>query len=154
MVVGCNDSPVSRPPNAPLPPTPASTKAAATADEAPLITVTPKAAATINQIVNQVNAEKGTTERPFLRVRVVPGGCQGFLHKLDLDPDTSPADHRCESQGVRVVFFKRQMEMLRGAEVDFGEENGQVGFKIENPNLKGESAKKWLPLLEKEKDIK
>jgi iron-sulfur cluster assembly protein len=133
-----------------LPPTPAGNKAAATADEAPLITVTPKAAATINQII----AEKGPTAKPFLRVRVIPGGCQGFLHKLDLDLDTSSADHVCESRGVRVVLFKRQMEMLRGVEVDFGEENGQLGFKIENPNFKGESAKKWLALLEKEKDIK
>jgi Fe-S cluster assembly iron-binding protein IscA len=43
---------------------------------------------------------------------------------------------------------------LKGTQVDFGEENGQQGFKVDNPNFKGESAKRWLAILEMEKDVK
>jgi iron-sulfur cluster assembly accessory protein len=117
--------------------------------EPPLVTVTPKAARAINQ--NIAGLPEGS--KLYLRVRVVPGGCQGFMHKLDLDPAISDADRVWESEGISVVASARQVEMLRGTRVDFGEENGQQGFKIENPNFKGEATKKWLALLENEKDV-
>jgi len=149
VLLGCNESPNSGPAPAPLPTATASKKPGAGSDQSPLVTVTPKAAATIRRLI----ADQRVPGTLYLRVRVVPGGCQGFMHKLDLDPDVSFADHVGESAGVRVVIFKRQMEMLRGARVDFGEEGGKQGFKIDNPNFKGEAAKKWLALLKKEKDV-
>jgi iron-sulfur cluster assembly protein len=150
LILGCNETSNSGSPSSSLPSSAALEKSAAQTGESPLVRVTPKAAATIHQII----AEQRMTEKCYLRIRVVPGGCQGFQHKLDLDPDVSVADLLCESTGVHVVVFKRQMEMLRGAEVDFGELDGKQGFKVENPNFTGESAKKWLALLEKEKDIR
>src|SRR5262249_46357729 len=119
-------------------------------DELPAISLTAKAAATLHTII----ANQGGIGKCVLRVRVVPGGCQGFMHKLDLDPNTSSEDHLCESRGIKVAIFKRQFDMLRGTEIDFGQENGKEGFKVENPNFKGEWTKKWLALLEKEKDVK
>jgi iron-sulfur cluster assembly accessory protein len=112
--------------------------------------VTPKAAATITGLIAE-QRRMGVTEEVFLRVCVVPGGCQGFTHKLDLDLEVSPEDQVSESAGVKVVTFKRQTEMLRGCRVDYGEEDGREGFKIHNPNFDGESARKWIALLEKEK---
>ena len=114
------------------------------------MTVTPKAAAMIHQ--HAAELPKGS--KVYLRLRVVPGGCQGFMHKLDLDADVSADDHVCESGGVSVVVFKRQLEMLRRAQVDFGDDDGKQGFKVENPNFKGEGARNWLAVLEGEKDIK
>jgi iron-sulfur cluster insertion protein len=150
IMLGCNDSPSSElPGSSPTAPA-ASKKPFAGSDESPTVTVTPIAAATISQLI----ADQKTKEKLYLRVRVVPGGCQGFMHKLDLDPDVSGQDHVCESSGVTIVIFKRQVEMLRGTQVDFGEEDGRRGFKIDNPNFKGEWTKKWLALLEREKDIK
>jgi iron-sulfur cluster insertion protein len=150
FLLGCNESTNPEPSRPSLPAPSASKKPFAGQDESPLVTVTPKAAATIRQLV----ADQPTTEKLYLRVRVVPGGCQGFTHKLDLDPDVSSEDHVFVSAGVSVVAFKRQVEMLRGAQVDFGEKNGKQGFKIDNPNFKGEAARKWLALLEREKDVK
>ena len=140
---GCMPSDASSSPSPPTNPMPRS-------DEPPAVTLTPKAAA----MIHQHTAELPKGSKLYLRVRVVPGGCQGFMHKLDLDPDVSADDHVWESAGVSVVAFKRQLEMLRGTQVDFGEEDGKQGFKVENPNFKGEGAKKWLAVLAEEKDVK
>jgi iron-sulfur cluster assembly accessory protein len=148
VLLGCNENSNSEPRGS-SPPAPTVNPGAAPI-KSPAITVTPKAAATIRQLI----ADQPSGSKLYLRVRVVPGGCQGFMHKLDLDPDVSGEDQVCESAGVSVVTFKRQAEMLSGTQVDFGEENGKQGFKVDNPNFKGESAKRWLAVLEKEKDIK
>jgi iron-sulfur cluster assembly accessory protein len=116
--------------------------------EPPLVTVTPKAAAVITALVASVRQD-GVTGPLYLRLRVLPGGCCGFLHKLDLDPVAAPPmDRVCESEAVKVVVWASQVEMLRGATVDHGEKDGRTGFIIVNPNLDGEAVKKWLPKLE------
>jgi iron-sulfur cluster assembly accessory protein len=148
LLAGCLGEPASEPGGSPLPTAPTGGKPAGS-DE-PLLTVTPKAAAMVHQHV----ADLRMPEKIHLRVRVVPGGCQGFMHKLDLDADVSAEDRIFDSGGVSVVVFKRQVEMLRGAQVDYGEENSQRGFKVDNPNFKGDWTKKWLPLLKKETDVK
>jgi iron-sulfur cluster assembly accessory protein len=110
------------------------------------VVVTEKAAAMIQQTVTEL----ATGSKMYLRVRVLPGSCQGFIHKLDLDADVDADDHVCESAGVSVVLTKRHLEMLRGSQVDYSEKDGQKGFSIENPNFKGEEAKKWIAVLQKE----
>jgi iron-sulfur cluster assembly accessory protein len=150
LILGCNESPDGVQVKSAAPSVLATEKPVVKPSDPPLVRVTPKAAATIRDIV----ASQGVPGTQYLRLRVVPGGCQGFMHKLDLDPVVSPEDYTCESAGVKVVVFLRQKEMLRGADVDFGEVDGKQGFKIENPNFKGEAAKKWLAQLEKEKDVR
>ena len=109
--------------------------------EASLIIVTPKAAATIKRV--QDEEEPGQTM--YLRLRVTPGGCQGYQHKLDLVTDISPkTDLVFESNGVKVVLEKRQREMLQGSRIDYGVKDDQEGFMVENPNFEGEGAIKWL----------
>jgi iron-sulfur cluster assembly protein len=151
VVLGCGESPDSGPLRLPAPSASPNKEPRAQAQEAPpIIAVTQNAAATVRQIIT----DHGVPATCYLRLRVVPGGCQGYMHKLDLDPDVSAEDHVCESAGIKVVIFKRQIEMLRGSEVDYGVFNGERGFKVENPNFKSGSVKKWLALLEKEKDIR
>lgn len=120
----------------------------AAAGEAAFVTVAPGAAAAIAEHV----AEIGPAGKLCLRVRVVPGGCQGYMHKLDLDPFVSTEDCVCESAGVSVVAARRQVEMLRGARVLYGEADGKKGFRVENPNFEGEAARTWLAALEGEWD--
>jgi len=113
-------------------------------DEQPLIVVTSKAAATVNQIVK----DQGITDTWYIRVRLVPGGCKGFMHQMGLE--TAPefaTDHTFESGGLKVVVLKRQVEMLQGTRLDFGREQEQEGFIIKSPNFEGEALKKWLPVL-------
>ncbi|VTT97579.1 iron-sulfur cluster insertion protein : Uncharacterized protein OS=Candidatus Entotheonella sp. TSY1 GN=ETSY1_00695 PE=4 SV=1: Fe-S_biosyn [Gemmataceae bacterium] len=120
----------------------------------PVVTVTPKAAAVILGQIEQLRAEIPAGATPCLRVRVVPGGCQGFMHKLDVDTVTTPGDRVFTSAGVGVVVAERQAEMLRGTRVDFGEKDGQQGFKVDNPNFTGNWTKKWLPVLEADRDAR
>jgi iron-sulfur cluster assembly protein len=147
LVLGCDEHASIGSPNSSSPTTNPSV-----ADEQPRISLTAKAAATLRRIVG----DDPKTSNCVLRIRVIPGGCQGFMHKLDLDPHTSDEDYFCESRGIKIVLFKRQLELLRGAEIDYGTMEGMEGegFKIENPNFKGELAKRSLALLQKEKDNK
>ncbi len=115
-----------------------------------LVTVTPNAASTLHQIIK----DKGVTGTWHLRLQVIPGGCCGFRHKLDLDSGApSASDYTFESGGIKVVILKRQVEMLRGSQVDYGREHEEDGFLIKSPNFEGESLKKWLPVLAAEKRI-
>jgi iron-sulfur cluster assembly protein len=102
--------------------------------------------------VRQHLADQPELARCYLRLRVVPGGCQGFMHKLDLDPVVSPEDYTFESGGVKVVVLARQIELLRGTTVDFGRssEGDKVGFKVENPNFMGEACKRSVEVLQEE----
>lgn len=141
---GCGDGSATDPPRPATAATPPATAAAPPA----VVTVTPAAA----DMVRQLAAEQPDGPPLYLRVRVVPGGCQGFMHKLDLEPAVTAEDHTCASAGVRVVLLERQVGMLRGATVDYVDEDGRQGFKVDNPNFKGEAAAKWLAEVEGETD--
>jgi iron-sulfur cluster assembly protein len=101
------------------------------------ITLTEKAANEIKRIVaDQVAA--GETRTLHLRLRVVGGGCSGFQHKLDLDPEVNPKlDSTFEMHGVPIVIDKRSLLYLEGVTVDFHDDLNRRGFSINNPNAKG-----------------
>ena len=97
------------------------------------IDLTEKAAAEVKRIV----AEQGTNEKLYLRVRVVGGGCSGFQHKLDLDPQVSDKlDETFEIHGVPVVIDKRSLLYMSGVKVDFHDDLNKRGFSITNPHAK------------------
>src|SRR4051812_15102627 len=129
-------------PAAPAPNVSADSAVTATGESAiaPLVTLTPEAEEAVARVVR----EQRVAGRWYLRVRVVPGGCTGFQHKLDLEFDPpAPDDRVTESSGVSVVVSAQQVEMLRGTRVDFGVEGGREGFIVKNPNFEGEGAKRW-----------
>jgi len=110
------------------------------APEAPVkepIVLTEKAAKEVKKIIaDQVAA--GETRQLHLRMRVVGGGCSGFQHKLDLDPEVNPKlDAIFEMQGVPVVIDKRSLLYLDGVTVDFHDDLNKRGFSISNPQAKG-----------------
>jgi iron-sulfur cluster assembly protein len=104
--------------------------------KAPII-LTEKAANEVKKIVaDQVAA--GETRRLHLRMRVVGGGCSGFQHKLDLDPEVNPKlDAQFEEHGVHIVIDKRSLLYLDGVTVDFHDDLNKRGFSISNPQAKG-----------------
>ena len=56
-------------------------------------------------------------EKIYLRLRVVGGGCSGFQHKLDLDPQVNEKlDEVFEFHGVPVVVDKRSLMYLSGVD--------------------------------------
>ncbi|SRR5579885_3616668 len=109
--------------------TPAETQAAP-------ITVTEKAAAEVKRIIAEQPAGS-TGEKIYLRLRVVGGGCSGFQHKLDLDPQINEKlDEVYEFHGVPVVIDRRSLMYLAGATVDYHDDLNRRGFSITNPNAK------------------
>ena len=106
------------------------------APKAAPIVLTEKAAGEVKKIItDQVAA--GETRALHLRMRVVGGGCSGFQHKLDLDPEVNPKlDETFEMQGVPVVIDKRSLLYLDGVTVDFHDDLNKRGFSISNPSAK------------------
>ena len=102
----------------------------------PAITVTEKAAEEVRRIVAE-QQQSGAGEKLYLRMRVVGGGCSGFQHKLDLDPQVNPKlDDVFQVHGVEVVVDKRSLLYLNGVTVDFHNDLNRRGFSVSNPSAK------------------
>lgn len=100
------------------------------------IILTEKAAQEVKRIAAD-QAEAGTAEKLYLRVRVVGGGCSGFQHKLDLDPQVNPKlDEVFQLHDVDVVVDKRSLLYLDGVTIDFHNDLNKRGFSISNPSAK------------------
>ena len=116
---------------------PLSTPAPAPAEQTSPINLTEKAAAKVKQIIADEQAKGSAPEKIYLRVRVVGGGCSGFQHKLDLDPNMNPKlDDVFEMHGVSIVVDKRSAMYLGGVQVDYHDELHRSGFSVSNPNAK------------------
>src|SRR5579862_1247948 len=111
------------------------TETAAPETQAAPITVSEKAAAEVKRIIAE---QAGSVpEKVYLRMRVVGGGCSGFQHKLDLDPQINEKlDDVSEMHGVPVAIDKRSLMYLDGVTVDFHDDMNRRGFSISNPNAK------------------
>lgn len=104
--------------------------------DAPII-LTEKAATEVKRILAE-QAASGETQKLYLRMRVVGGGCSGFQHKLDLDPVMNEKlDEVFEIHGVPLVVDKRSLLYLGGVTVDFHDDLNRRGFSITNPQAKG-----------------
>lgn len=100
------------------------------------IIVTPKAAEEVKRIVAEQQSS-GASEKMYLRMRVVGGGCSGFQHKLDLDTVVNPKlDEVFSAQGVEIVVDKRSLLYLNGVTVDYHNDLNRRGFSVSNPQAK------------------
>jgi iron-sulfur cluster assembly accessory protein len=111
-----------------------------------VVDLTPAAATKLRELAEEMAKDLGTTDA--VRVRVLPGGCCGFLHELDLDPEVTPADHAHEAGGFGVVISRRQVDILGGTRIDYGRDGDKTGFIVKSPIFEGEAAKRWLAGLE------
>jgi iron-sulfur cluster assembly accessory protein len=98
-----------------------------------MINVTEVAAEKINQLL----AEEEKVGAG-LRVFVQGGGCSGFQYGLMIDEGEGDesADQVFEVNGVRLFIDPISLRYLKGAEVDFVDNNMGGGFTIKNPNAK------------------
>jgi len=84
--------------------------------------------------INKVVADE---KNPTLMVRleVAGGGCSGFQYKFGFDKSFDAAeDIVIERDGARLVVDKTSLDLLKGSEVDYGENLMEAGFKVVNPN--------------------
>lgn len=98
-----------------------------------MINVTETAAEKINELL----AEESKTGSG-LRVFVQGGGCSGFQYGLMIDEGEgdAEADQVFEVHGVKLLVDPISLRYLKGAEVDFVDNNMGGGFTIKNPNAK------------------
>ena len=98
--------------------------------------VTEKAAAEVKRIIAEQQTQGGMPEKIYLRPRVVGGGCSGFQHKLDLDPQVGDKDEVFDLHGVPVAVDRLSLMYLSDVQVDFHDDLNRRGFSIQNPNAK------------------
>ena len=98
-----------------------------------MINVSEMAATKITELLSEEN-KSGSG----LRVFVQGGGCSGFQYGLMIDEGEGDAqtDQIFEVHGVKVLVDPISLRYLKGAEVDFVDNNMGGGFTIKNPNAK------------------
>ncbi len=98
-----------------------------------MINVTETAADKIQELLAEENKAGAA-----LRVFVQGGGCSGFQYGLMIDEGESDqeADQVFEVNGVRLFVDPISIRYLKGAEVDFVDNQMGGGFTIKNPNAK------------------
>jgi iron-sulfur cluster insertion protein len=94
----------------------------------PSITISPRAAKRIIELVNEDQAAS------LFRVSVEGGGCSGFQYKFELVNDTAPDDILIQRDGATVAIDPVSADFVKGSEIDFVEELIGAHFKITNPN--------------------
>ncbi len=98
-----------------------------------MINVTETAAEKITELLTEENKVGAG-----LRVFVQGGGCSGFQYGLMIDEGEgdSTSDQVFTVNGVRLLVDPISLRYLKGAEVDFVDNNMGGGFTIKNPNAK------------------
>ena len=127
-VLGC-DRAESVLPSATIPPAAVKSGALRGDDQtdSALVTLTPAAA----EMVRQVQAAEGGK---YVRVGVVNSGPTGFQYSMKMEEESPGGDHVVESHGITLLVDKVSALYLEGSTIDFLEENGERGFKFNNPN--------------------
>ncbi len=86
----------------------------------------------------EVLKEENVTDA-FLRIDVyATGGCAcsgGYKYGMALDDKARPDDVVEEIESIKIVTDKNNVDILRGAKIDYSESVQRRGFKIINPNV-------------------
>lgn len=95
-----------------------------------IVTITDKAKARIEQIMQQENYDSSY----FVRVAVDSGGCSGLSYKLDFDNQEKAGDQFCEDKGIKIGLDLKSFLYLAGTELDYSDGLTGKGFEFHNPN--------------------
>lgn len=102
-------------------------------DPSKLLTLTPPAFKKVKELLAKAGKPEGA-----LRVRIVAGGCAGRQYRVEFAEAPRKDDTLIEDDGARVLIDSRSLLFLVGSEIDYAEGLLESGFKINNPNAKGE----------------
>ena len=95
-----------------------------------MITISDKAATKILEAVAE--ADKPADG---LRVRITGGGCSGLQYKLALDNERK-GDKIFEQNNARLYVDRKSYLYINGTQVDYQDGLQNVGFDLDNPNVK------------------
>ena len=99
-------------------------------EETPLLTVTPAAAETIQNLLQQRDIPNHS-----LRVFVSGGGCSGMQYGMTFEEIPQDYDRIFDvADGVRLLVDPTSLTYLSGATIDFVDSLMGGGFRIDNPN--------------------
>ena len=65
-------------------------------------------------------------------------GCSGLAYVLEFVYELAAEDQVFESHCVKVIIDPKSLVYLDGTELDFVKEGLNEGFKLNNPNVRGE----------------
>jgi len=84
--------------------------------------------------INKVVADE-KNPKLMVRLEVAGGGCSGYQYKIGFsDAFNAAEDIVIERSGAKLVVDKTSLDLLKGSEVDYGENLMEAGFKVNNPN--------------------
>jgi iron-sulfur cluster assembly accessory protein len=70
-----------------------------------------------------------------LRVFVSGKTCSGYQYGMALDNNISDTDLSLDTEGIKVVVDDTSLEYLKGATLDFIDDERGKGFMVDNPNV-------------------
>ncbi len=94
-----------------------------------MITLTKTATEKISEVLVKQNADA-------VRLKVVPGGCAGFMYDISLDKEQD-GDYVYNKDGAKVVIDSKSLSLLNKSEVDYTDDLSGAGLTINNPNVTG-----------------
>ena len=97
--------------------------------EAPILTITPAAAAKVRELLTDRELEGYA-----LRVFVQGGGCSGLSYGMGFENNIYEQDRVVETDGVRLVIDPTSLMYMVGSEIDFVDSLMGGGFAVNNPN--------------------
>jgi iron-sulfur cluster assembly protein len=107
----------------------------------------PEATQTLEFGVTEAAARKAAAlasregfERPYLRVRVLAGGCSGFTYKLSFERGPADQDAAIEAFGLTVLIDPMSAPIVTGSTLEFNDALLGGGFKVNNPQAVHECA--------------
>ena len=98
--------------------------------ETDTITVTPSAVLAISDLINERNLEGYA-----LRLFVSGKSCSGYQYGMSLDDAITDTDISITFDNIKVVIDNASIEYLKGAKLDFIDDERGKGFLVDNPNV-------------------
>ena len=86
------------------------------------------------QVVRGLLAERNLDESYALRVYVAGRTCSGLQYGMALDNKPAETDKVFENDGIRLLIDDQSIEYMRGATIDFVDDERGKGFFVDNPN--------------------
>lgn len=96
-----------------------------------MVTITERAAQKVRAFIQEHGQARLADHG--LRVRFVGGGCDGFLHELELDSTPGRDDVTFEVRGIKIFVDRSSLSMVEHIEVDYVQTADGEGFTVRCP---------------------
>lgn len=80
--------------------------------------------------------ERDSESGPYLRIKIVGGGCNGLSYDLKFTDKTKRGDIYVDSRDVGLIIDSKSALYLKGMELDYSDRLVAGGFVFNNPNAK------------------